>query len=176
MTAVTTSKPAMQSPPLLDAFIERADARALLWSIGEIELQEAVDKLQHDAERCGLVDMIGQDRVQQIISDAFRPYREGASFNDVVDDVGNDRLPANWHKLSLSTLWNRLNDPRQYRTPQVTIEAVLYCVRERGLAALREPANIERLSRCDRAARNKINRRIVVMLGKCKGIIHESAA
>jgi hypothetical protein len=44
--------------------------------------------------------------------------------------------------------------------PQVTIEAVLYCVRERGLAALQEPANLERLSRCDEAARAQINERI----------------
>jgi hypothetical protein len=46
---------------------------------------------------------------------------------------------------------------RNRPTPQVTIEAVLYCVRERGLAALKEPANLERLSRCDGAARAQIN-------------------
>ena len=45
-------------------------------------------------------------------------------------------------------------------TPPVTIEAVLYSVRERGLAALKEPANLERLSRCDEAARAQINERI----------------
>jgi hypothetical protein len=45
-------------------------------------------------------------------------------------------------------------------TPQSTIEAVLYCVRERGLAALREPINLERLVRCDGAARAQINERI----------------
>jgi hypothetical protein len=45
-------------------------------------------------------------------------------------------------------------------TPQVTIEAVMYCVRERGLAALREPANQQRLMKCDDAARAEVNRRI----------------
>jgi hypothetical protein len=45
-------------------------------------------------------------------------------------------------------------------TPQSTIEAVLYCVRERGLAALREPTNLERLSQCDGKARAQINERI----------------
>ena len=45
-------------------------------------------------------------------------------------------------------------------TPQTTIEAIMYCVRERGLAALKEPANVERLSRCDAAAKAEINRRI----------------
>jgi hypothetical protein len=37
-------------------------------------------------------------------------------------------------------------------TPQTTIEAILYCVKARGQSALQEPANLERLSRCDAAA------------------------
>jgi hypothetical protein len=45
-------------------------------------------------------------------------------------------------------------------TPQVTIEAILYCVRDRGVAALREPANIARLRTCDAAAKAQINERI----------------
>jgi hypothetical protein len=49
---------------------------------------------------------------------------------------------------------------RSRSTPQSTIEAVLYCVRERGLAALREPTNLERLSQCDEEARARINERI----------------
>jgi hypothetical protein len=36
----------------------------------------------------------------------------------------------------------------------------MHSVRERGLAALREPVNIERLLRCDAAAKTEINRRI----------------
>jgi hypothetical protein len=50
--------------------------------------------------------------------------------------------------------------PRNRPTPPVTIEAVLYCVSERGLAALKEPANLERLSRCNAVARAQINERI----------------
>ncbi len=45
-------------------------------------------------------------------------------------------------------------------TPQTTIEAVMYCVRERGLAALREPANQQRLMTLDGTARAEVNRRI----------------
>ena len=45
-------------------------------------------------------------------------------------------------------------------TPQVTVEAVILTVRERGLAALKEPANVERLERCDAAAKAEIERRI----------------
>jgi hypothetical protein len=52
-------------------------------------------------------------------------------------------LPDDWDKMSFVALWNYLNPPR--RTPRTTIEAVMYAVRERGVAALREAANIERL-------------------------------
>ena len=63
----------------LDVFIERTWARAYLWHVSEYELAEAVDVLQADAERSGLVDELGQDAVQKILADAFAPYREGAS-------------------------------------------------------------------------------------------------
>jgi hypothetical protein len=45
-------------------------------------------------------------------------------------------------------------------TPQSTIEAIMYSVRERGLIALNEPASRERLATCDPAARSQINTRI----------------
>lgn len=57
--------------------IARAQARAFLWATGEFDdLHGAVDQLQHDAERDGLIERIGQDGVQEIMSAAFRPYRE----------------------------------------------------------------------------------------------------
>jgi hypothetical protein len=62
--------------------------------------------------------------------------------------------------LSLDQLWRELNDPKKRPTPQTTVKAILHCVRERGVAALKEPANLERLSRCDEAARAQINQRI----------------
>jgi hypothetical protein len=61
---------------LLDAFTERAGARAYLWAIGEYEMAEAVDQLQYDAKRDGLIERIGQDAVQQILADAFAPYQQ----------------------------------------------------------------------------------------------------
>jgi hypothetical protein len=42
-------------------------------------------------------------------------------------------------------------------TPQCMIEAILYCVRERGVAALHEPANLGRLKLCDAAALAQID-------------------
>jgi hypothetical protein len=76
----------------------------------------------------------------------------------------NRRLPKNWHTLSLGVLWERLNDPRRLTTAEAVIAAIMYCVRARGLGALKEPANRARLKRCNRAARDEINRRIHMLL------------
>jgi hypothetical protein len=75
-------------------------------------------------------------------------------------------LPKNWDTLSLDALWNALNDPSRFATPQSTVDAVLYCVRTRGMAALKEPANEERLSCCDAAAMKQIRERIERMREK----------
>jgi hypothetical protein len=55
--------------------------------------------------------------------------------------------------------------PAPRPTPQTTVEAILYCVRERGPAVLKEPGNIERLRRCDKAARAEIDRRMAAYGG-----------
>jgi hypothetical protein len=83
-------------------------------------------------------------------------------FDEMVEQLareGNDRIPADrWDRISLDALQQQLNARRP--TPQSTIEAVLHCVRECGAAALNDPANIERLRRCDEEARAQINERI----------------
>ena len=63
--------------------------------------------------------------------------------------------------VSLDRAWRELNYTRP--TPQTVIDAILYGMRERGLAALEESPNIARLSRCDAAARDEINRRIAAL-------------
>ena len=68
-------------PDLAKVFIARAEARALLWAAGEFDLHEAVDKLQADAERDGLVDRIGQDEVQRIIAETFALARSWSDNN-----------------------------------------------------------------------------------------------
>jgi hypothetical protein len=152
---------------LLDAFTERASARAYLWAIGEYEMAEAVDQLQADTERDGLVKRIGQDGVQAILASAFRPYREAETVRNLTEqDQGAAEInTSNVTNLtrtneSLGALWVRLNDPRRHSTPQSVIEAIMYSVRERGLGALKEPDNVERLSRCDQAAMTQIEKRI----------------
>jgi hypothetical protein len=75
-------------------------------------------------------------------------------------------LPKNWHEMALASLWENLNHPQRHPTPQSTIEAILFSVRERGLTALDEPANVERLGRCDAKARTEIKRRIEALCAK----------
>jgi len=62
-------------PAPIDVLTLRAWARAYLWSAGLIDtIPEAIDPLAQFAERVGL----DQDATQQILADAFAPYREAA--------------------------------------------------------------------------------------------------
>lgn len=65
---------------------------------------------------------------------------------------------GDWNTISIDALYRALNNFRP--TPQTTVEAIMVAVRERGLAALEEAANVERLVRCDQVARRQINERI----------------
>lgn len=165
---------------------ERAQVRALLWSIGELsDLPAAVDPLQHDAKLSGLSDRFGADAIQKIIAEAFAPYREKPAMT-VIRPAVNDAAEAplcptcNWapcltprfcrecRKADAKAAWDgrtaaKTKQPRP--TPQVTVDAIIYSVRTRGTAALSEPATLERLSRCDDDAMAQIKRR----LGKYTG-------
>jgi hypothetical protein len=54
----------------------RAWARAHLYGECELDLLSAVDVLQDAAAASGPIDMVGQDDIQRILSNAFRPIRE----------------------------------------------------------------------------------------------------
>ena len=75
-------------------------------------------------------------------------------------------LPKNWDTLSLGALWDVLNHPSRFATPQSTIDAICYCIRTRGIAALEEENIRERLGSCDEAATKQIRERIELMRGK----------
>ena len=62
-------------PSAILVFRERAEARAMLVANGLYDLQESVDTLQAAAETQGLVAQYGQDRIQQILSEAFARWR-----------------------------------------------------------------------------------------------------
>lgn len=62
--------------------------------------------------------------------------------------------------MSIARLYAKINDPRRRPTPQVVVEAIMWAVRERGVAALHDVEEIERLSRCDQEARDQLGARI----------------
>ena len=67
--------PKTQTVDPVAVFIARAEAKALLFASGEIDLIEAVDALQAAAVASGLVADIGQDQVQEIMAAAFHQVR-----------------------------------------------------------------------------------------------------
>src|SRR5262245_49898215 len=75
MTAAARIK-TVARPSALEVFGARAEARAMLWAAGEIDLHDAVDELWAAAVRDGLVAKLGADKVQQLLADAFAPVRD----------------------------------------------------------------------------------------------------
>jgi hypothetical protein len=186
------------APAPIDVLKLRAEARALLWAEGEIDsIPAAADPLQRYADESGLVEAIGQDTVQQVLGDAFLPYREAEWRAQELDQpaTADDQLADDPHLEADSpsaAIWcntcgatpcgnpsfcalcrgadRRLAATRQPKepgprpTPEATIEAILWCVRERGLGALDEPKNVERLVSCDAAGTAELNKRIEKLL------------
>jgi hypothetical protein len=135
----------------VDDFTAHAFARAYLVSQGEMLLGDAVDKLQEHAESSGLVDSIGQDAVQELLNGAFACLQIlSGNFTRMVFG----KIPQTTQSKSA-----RPKD-EQRPTPKCTIEAVMWCVRERGPNALQEPDNVARLRQCDDAALAQINDRM----------------
>lgn len=165
-------------PALIDALSLRAWASAYLWAAGEIEsIPRVVDPLQAFAVESGLVAEIGQDEVQKILAEAFVPYRyETPSADDAVLFCDICRcapcFTPGFCNLCREDEAQRRQAPapapksEERPTPRTAIEAIMYCVRVRGLTALKESDNLERLLRCDAAAKAEINKRIETLLAK----------
>jgi hypothetical protein len=134
------------APPPIDVLELRAWARARLWRIGELDLHDAVDVLQAAAAEYGLVNTIGQDAVQEIMARAFAAVRD--NLNPVELEASTRAQP----ELSTNS-----------HTPHSTVEALMWCLREQGLACLLKSKNRERLSRCDAAAMAQIAQRLIAM-------------
>jgi hypothetical protein len=66
----------------------------------------------------------------------------------------HERIEAAWSSRPLPGL----------PTPAALIEAVMFSVRTRGLAALREPETLVRSGRCDAAAEQQIDARIAKLI------------
>ena len=100
---------------------------------------------------------------------AAREYHKARAGRRAAVDIMPERLALLRQLLSddvsIERAWNKLNDPRRHPTPQVVVEAIWWCVRERGVAALNEPANLERLSHCDDAALAQLDARLAKLKG-----------
>jgi hypothetical protein len=151
-TAALKSEP-NKAPAAIDALALRAWARAYLWAAVEIEnIPNAVDPLQTFAVETGLVADIGQDAVQKILDDAFVPYRrETPSADDAVLFCNicfraPCFTPVSCNLCREDQARRRVNLPitsksKKQPTPRPTIEAIMWCVRERGPKAQHESAS-----------------------------------
>lgn len=142
----------------IEVFETRCEARALLWSFSALDLHEATDVLQADAEAGGLVAEIGPDAVQTIMAAAFRPYRleeiddEEEDDLDLVDDVDDDEyfgLTRSFAAACRAADSARRPEPRPRPRPvlaQSTIDALGYVIQQanplllRGWLGKRSPA------------------------------------
>jgi hypothetical protein len=161
------------APDPLAAFELRCWARARLWQAGEInDLHDAVDVLQECAVAWGLVESIGQDRVQEIIAAAFDAVRDDPN-PEVSTAFAEDPWSApGWREAAIKYHETRGNCVLVVETrpepsdnthvPQSTVEALMWCLREQGLACLLD-RNCERLSRCDAAAMARIAQRLIAL-------------
>jgi hypothetical protein len=149
---------------------------------GRLDLHDAVDRLQ--AIAWPLIDIIGQDAVQTIMAAAFKPHRmrervdanasdADANASPVFDDYG---LGQGWDSpmpdpvpsaASEKSEFSENSAPARFRTPQSTVDALLYVLR-RGLSCLSDPANQERLSRCDEAAIRTIAAELLTWPGQTR--------
>jgi hypothetical protein len=114
MTAADARKPAPITKE--DVFRERCEARAILYAACEYDLHEAVDVLQADAERSGLIAEIGQDAVQTIMATAFRAVRDTqeppTKVPEDIREVENDQHVATSTIQAVEYLIKQ-NDPKR---------------------------------------------------------------
>ena len=175
MTAATAAvRVDVQFVDPLVAFSARCEARAILVAAGELTLHEAVDGLQEVAELDGLIDRLGQDRIQEIMGAAFDPgvdYVEGdLDDHGDLDDQGevccetcgtapctNPSFCAACRRTDRRLRRQREQAKTQHEKPrpvlaQSTIDAFKYLLREgdakkvRDWLARRAPDEIEALT------------------------------
>jgi hypothetical protein len=128
--AINRSKAAVDP---VAAFKLRCEARAHLYSQGELDLHDAADGLEGSAKLGGLNRTISRDAVQAIMAEAFRAVREKEWAADVLQP------PPTSESAPSAT------------TTASTIEALLFELRS-GLSCLADAGAYDRLKRCDEAA------------------------
>jgi hypothetical protein len=117
-------------PDPVEVFSARCEARAYLWAEAEIaDLHDAVDQLQHDALRDGLVGKLGQDGVQALIGRAFAAVRQPCVAVEPARDVVPDLLPVPDEA------------PKRGLVPKATLDAAKYVARQNDPERLRRWLN-----------------------------------
>lgn len=148
----------------------RCECRARLWFTGEVDLHCAIDEMQSSAVASGLVAQIGQDAVQKMLADAFTPKRD--ELEPAISVESSDSTFAEACRKAdakqrgkpresrLEFLRRLLDDDvapdrayseiqsarRRDRAAASTIEALMFSLRESGIAALHELAVLNRLA------------------------------
>jgi hypothetical protein len=145
MNAVARLATPISVPPSEQVFAAQCEARALLFINGELSLHDAVDELQAYAEDFGLVDRIGQDEAQRIMSEAFAMAEAApdelneASEQEIMLRTAN--LVRQWELDDPRDAWRHTGEhpPRAiesaptaaqpYRTPESVIQGFWHVVR-----------------------------------------------
>lgn len=142
ITATAIEQAAAACPDPVEVFCERAEARAMLWAAGEYTLHEAVDVLQADAVRTGLVALIGQDAVQAIMAEAFDEPAE------IESDLTIEETVARWEcDFPARLAAQALNHPARRRDAlSLTYDALLYELRTFGVVQFANPNCQRRLA------------------------------
>jgi hypothetical protein len=130
--------------PVEEVFSARCEACALLIVNNQLSLRDAVDDLQAYAVQSGLVDVIGQDEAQAIMSCAFCALD---FLPEAAEDPGAADIVRRWELADPRDAWRHTGEapplpqvrsgPLQparlqaqpYRTPQSTIDAFWYVTR-----------------------------------------------
>src|SRR5437588_12994327 len=116
-----------QSTGHVEVFEIRCWTVAELVKAGKCDFHDAVDLLQHEAERNGIPDSLeafaeqaesGQDIVQEIMADAFRPRPA--------------RPISRTYELPPSPVVPPQSAAKEQGAPQVTLEALMWAFREGG--------------------------------------------
>ena len=83
-------------------------------------------------------------------------------WSDPCPHCGLARCDDPAHSLAKELPASAEQKPKSRPTPAVVVEAIMWAVRQRGPKALQEPANIERLRRCDQAALEVVDQRLSI--------------
>jgi hypothetical protein len=112
----------------LEAFKARCWAKALLVREGLMDFHEAVDGLQNAAVAFRLAERVGQDKVQEIMAEAF-----GEQLPEL--QRGVDDIIRRWELADPQTS-APASKPRPYKTPSSTVAAFKFVASQGDVAKL----------------------------------------